>query len=141
MKDECHTYIVQRNKYTTNKDGEVVQVGGDWYSCFTASGEVKISKETFSKLVNSTLSIKQIERACRKIDPTFKLSGSIILKRGTPFESATIYREDDGKINDTQDNSEVKDELEELIRLSNEQSMALQETQKKIKEIAKRLIK
>lgn len=141
MKDEYHTYIVQRNKYTTNKDGEVVQVGGDWYSCFTSSGEVKISKETIAKLVKSSLSIKEIEKACQKIDPTFKLSGSIILKRGTPFGNANVYIEDDGRNNDEVEDNEYRDELEELIKLSNEQSNALQETQEKIKNIAKKLIK
>ncbi len=141
MKDEYHTYIVQRNKYTTNKDGEVVQVGGDWYSCFTSCGEVKISKETISKLVKSSLSIKEIEKACQKIDPTFKLSGSIILKRGTPFENASVYIEDDGTIKDDSNDHEYKEELDELIELSNEQAQALQETQEKIKNLAKRLIK
>ena len=141
MKDEIHTYIVQRNKYTTNKDGEAVQVGGDWYSCFTSCGEVKISKETIAKLVSSSLSSKEIEKACQKIDPTFKLSGSIILKRGTPFENASIYREDDGMGDDVLEDSEYRDELEELIKLSTEQSQALQETQEKIKKLAKRILK
>ena len=136
-----HTYMVQRNKYTVNKNGLTVQLGGDWYSVYTSEGEVTVSEDVIRRLVSRGCSAKEIERAGKKINDTFKLSGSIILARGTPFGNATIYREYNGldeSVNE--DDQEMKNELNSLIELSETQSMELQDTQEKIRSLSKKII-
>ena len=136
-----HTYMVQRNKYTINQNGETVQLGGDWYSVYTSEGKVTVSEDVIRSLVSKGCSAKEIERAGKKINDTFKLSGSIILVRGTPFGNTTVYREDNGieeSVNEV--DQEMKDELNSLIELSETQSMELQYTQEKIRTLSKKII-
>lgn len=136
-----HTYMVQRNKYTINKNGETVQVGGDWYSVYTSKGTVRIPEDVIRSLVSKGCSAREIERAGKKINDSFKLSGSIILVRGTPFGNTTIYREDNGieeSVNEVDE--ETKKELNSLIELSETQSMELQYTQQKIRALSKKIL-
>ncbi len=136
-----HTYMVQRNKYTVNKNGETIQLGGDWYSVYTSKGKVTVSEDVIRSLVAKGCSAKEIERAGKKINDTFKLSGSIILTRGTPFGNTTIYREDNGLTETINDEDEqMKVELQSLIDMSETQSMELQYTQEKIRTLSKKII-
>lgn len=136
-----HTYMVQRNKYTINKNGETIQLGGDWYSVYTSKGKVTVDESVIKDLVSRGCSAKEIERAGKKINDTFKLSGSIILERGTPFGNTTIYREDNGidELVNAED-EQMKVELQSLIDMSETQSMELQYTQEKIRSLSKKII-
>ena len=138
---ETHTYVVQQNKYTVTKSGEVKQVGGDWYNLFTSAGEVRVPGDIIKKLVKNGYTPQAIEAEGKKYNDTFKLSGAVILQRGTPFGETTVYVEDidDGRAFD-KDDEELVDELKELSRSIEEQLNDLSDTKEKLKSVGKRIL-
>ena len=141
MDQETHTYVVQQNKYTVTKNGEVVQVGGDWYNLFTSSGEVRVPGDIIKKLVKNGYTPQAIEVEGKKYNDTFKLSGAVILKRGTPFGDTTVYVEDldDGRKFDKED-EELVEELTELSRSIEEQLNDSSDTQERLKTVGKKIL-
>ncbi len=142
MDQETHTYVVQQNKYTVTKNGEVVQVGGDWYNLFTSSGEIRVPGDIIKKLVKNGYTPQAIEVEGKKYNDTFKLSGAVILKRGTPFGDTTVYVEDldDGRKYDKED-EELVEEFNELSRCFEEKLSDLTDTQEQLKAVGKRMLK
>lgn len=142
MDQETHTYVVQQNKYTVTKNGEVVQVGGDWYNLFTSSGEVRVPGDIIKKLVKNGYTPQAIEVEGKKYNDTFKLSGAVILKRGTPFGDTTVYVEDldDGRRYDKEE-EELVEEFNELSRCFEEKLSDLTDTQEQLKAVGKRMLK
>ena len=142
MDQETHTYVVQQNKYTVTKSGEVVQVGGDWYNLFTSSGEIRVPGDIIKKLVKNGYTPQAIEVEGKKYNDTFKLSGAVILKRGTPFGDTTVYVEDldDGRKYDKED-EELVEEFNELSRCFEEKLSDLTDTQEQLKAVGKRMLK
>lgn len=141
MDQETHTYVVQQNKYTITKSGEVKQIGGDWYNLYTSIGEVRIPGDLIKKLVKASKSAHEIEAEGKKINDSFKLSGACILKRGTPFGDTVVYVEDidNGKAFDEDDEALVE-ELQNLTRTFEEQTEILNETQERFRSVSKRIL-
>ena len=141
MDQETHTYVVQQNKYTVTKNGEVKQVGGDWYNLFTSAGEVRVPGDIIKKLVKSGYTPQAIEVEGKKYNDTFKLSGAVILKRGTPFGDTTVYVEDidDGRQYD-KDDEKVVEEFTELTRSIEEGILELNDKLEQLKPVGKKLL-
>jgi hypothetical protein len=141
MDQETHTYVVQQNQYTVTKKGEVKQVGGDWYNLYTSAGEVRVPGDIIKKLVRRGYTAQAIEAEGQKYNDTFKLSGAVILKRGTPFGDTTVYVEDidDGRKFDKED-EELVEELTELSRSIEEQLNDLSDTQERLRTVGKKIL-
>ena len=141
MDQETHTYVVLQNNYTVTKNGEVKQVGGDWYNVFTSKGEVRVPGDIIKKLVRKGCSPQTIAEEGRKYNETFKLSGGLILERGTPFGDATVYVEDidDGRKYDADDETLVE-ELSDLTKSFEEQLSNINDTQEKLKSVSKKIL-
>ena len=141
MDQETHTYVVQQNKYTVTKSGEVKQVGGDWYNIFTSAGEVRIPGDIIKKLVKRGYTPQAIEEEGKKYNESFKLSGAVILKRGTPFGDTTVYVEDidDGRRFDADDETLVE-EFSELTKSFEEQLNYISDTQERLKSVSKKIL-
>ena len=141
MDQETHTYVVQQNKYTVTKKGEVKQVGGDWYNIFTSAGEVRIPGDIIKKLVKKGYTPQAIEAEGKKYNDSFKLSGAVILKRGTPFGDTTVYVEDldDGRKYDADDETLVE-EFSELTKSFEEQINYINDTQERLRSVSKKIL-
>lgn len=114
MDQEAFIYHVPHNHFRISKSGEVYQNGGDWYYMYTSIGEVRIPEETIRRLINSSITPDQLEAEGKKINPTFKLSGSLILNRGVTLGKAIVYSKDDGKPIDNGEEDELLNQYEEL---------------------------
>ncbi len=141
MDQETHTYVVQQNKYTVTKKGEVKQVGGDWYNIFTSAGEIRIPGDIIKKLVKKGYTPQAIEAEGKKYNDSFKLSGAVILKRGTPFGDTTVYVEelDDGRKYDADDETLVE-EFSELTKSFEEQLNYINDTQERLRSVSKKIL-
>ena len=141
MDQETHTYIVQQNKYTVTKEGKVVQKGGDWYNLYTASGEVRIPGDIIKRLVRNGYTAQEIEAVGQKYNDTFKLSGAVILKRGTPFGDTVVYAEDldDGRNYDEED-EDLVETFTELTRSIEEQVNSINDTQEQLRAVGKKIL-
>lgn len=139
MDQEAFIYHVPYNHFKISKSGEVYQNGGDWYYMYISIGEVRIPEETIRKLINSSITPEQLEAEGKKINPTFKLSGGLILERGVTLGKAIVYSKDDGKPIDNGEEDELLNQYEELstniednINSLNEQLNELNSINKKI---------
>lgn len=130
---ETHTYVIRNDRMVERKDGEIVQTGGDRYALYIS--EAEISKEDFQELLDSEISEQDVEKILTiKFGTAVKLSGSIILKRGTPFDNVTVYSEDNGETKlDEQDQTLYK-KLTNLITDSNTLAKQLFEIQQQLME-------
>ena len=141
MSLDSHTYVVLQNNYTVTKDGEVKQIGGDWYNIFTSKGEIRIPGDVIKKLVRRGCTPQAIEVEGKKYNDTFKLSGGLILERGTPFGDTTVYIEDigDGREFDTEDETLVE-EFNDLTKSFEEQLSNINDTQEKLRSVSKKIL-
>lgn len=140
MNSEVNTYFVLQNNYRVTKSGKVVQNGGDFYCTYNSWGKIKISKEFIQKLVKAGMDCHQIETECRKIDETFTLTGSSIIKKGSKFGNMICVEDIDGGKNYDEDSESLVDEFQTLFRAYEEQINSLFETQEKIKELSKKML-
>lgn len=126
---ETHTYAIRNDRTVEKKDGEIVQIGGDRYALYISKAE--ISKEDFQRLIDAKISEQDIERILTvQFGTAVKLSGSIILKRGTPFDNITVYSEDNGETKLDEQDQTLYEKLTTSISDSNILAKELFEIQK-----------
>ena len=94
-----HIYIVPKQ----------TERGGDFYKLFINRDE----KLDLTEYLNSIEDIDQLESVVQQVDETFKGAGGIILKRGEPIASSTVYSASDGEISlDSEEQNEYLKWLE-----------------------------
>lgn len=115
--------------------------GGRFYNCYiNRVGQLDLSKIlplNLDDIVSPDTDIDEVEEIVKKVDPTFKAAGAIILNKDETIGDVSIFRPNDGKVGVSPEEKERMDKIDNLDSQINEKQNLSTSLDKEINEKTK----
>lgn len=116
--------------------------GGRFYNCYiNRVGQLDLSKIlplNLDEIVKPDTDIDEVEEMVKKVDPTFKAAGAIILNKDETIGDVSIFRPNDGKVGVSPEEKERMDQIDNLDTQIDEKKNISTSLDKEIEEKTKK---